>query len=50
MKITRGPWARGPYLGGRARQAPRNFRGENLENEKIFDISSPGPADSDEGP
>ena len=38
VKITRGPWARGPYLGGRApkspslgaRQAPRNVRGQNI--------------------
>ena len=40
VKITRGPWALGPYLGGRAprspslgaRQAPRNVRGQNREN------------------
>ena len=58
MKITRGLGARGCHLGGRAprsrslgaRQAPRNFKGQNIENEKIFDISKPGPTDSDEGP
>ena len=58
VKITRGPGARGPYLGGRAprspslgaRQAPRNLRGQNIENEKIFGISKPGPTASDEGP
>ena len=37
-----------PSLG--ARQAPRNLRGQNIENEKIPDICRPGPADSDEGP
>ena len=58
MKITGGPWARGPYLEARAprstelgaRQAPRNVRGLNIEIEKDFDISRPGPADSGEGP
>ena len=58
VKITRGPWARGPYLGGRAprlpslgaRQAPRNFRGQNIENEKICDISTAGPVGCDVGP
>ena len=51
-----GRTTRGPYLGGRAprspslgaRQAPRNFRGQNIENEKICDISTPAPADSEE--
>ena len=58
VKITRGPGAPGPYLGGwaprslslGARQATRNFRGQNIENQKIFEIHKPGPADSDEGP
>ena len=58
VKITRGPWARGPYLGGwasrspslGARQAPRNVRGLNIENEKICYISTPGPTYCDEGP
>ena len=58
IEITRGPWTRSPYLGDRAprspslgaRLAPRNFRGLNIENEKILDISISGPADSDEGP
>ena len=50
MKITRGLGARGCHLGGRAPRSPRNFKGQNIENEKIFDISKPGPTDSDEGP
>ena len=58
VKITGGPWARVPYLEARAprstelgaRQAPRDFRGLNIEIEKDFDISRPGPAGSDEGP
>ena len=57
VKIMRGPWARGPYLGGRAprlpslgaREAVRNRRGQNIENEKKCDISTPGPTDSDKG-
>ena len=47
VKITRGPWARGPCLGGRA---PINLRGQNIENKKICDISRPGPADCGVGP
>ena len=58
VKIIRGPWARGPYIKGRAprstglgaRQAPRNFRGQNIEIEKGNDISTTGPTGSDEGP
>ena len=58
VKITGGPWARGPYLGCRAprstglgaRQAPRNFRGLNIENVKDIDISTPWPTESDGGP
>ena len=58
VKINKGPWARGPYLEGRAprlpspgaRQAPRDCRGQNIENEKICDISTPGPVGSDDGP
>ena len=42
VNITMGSWARGPYLGGRAprlhslgaRQAPRNFLSQNIENER----------------
>ena len=53
-----GSWARGLNLGGRAprlpslgaRQAPRNVRGQSIENEKIFYISTVGPADYHEGP
>ena len=51
MKIIRGPRpsfrGSGPYISCRA---PRNFRGQNIEIEKIFDISTPGPVESDEGP
>ena len=51
VKITRGPWARGPFLRekGPYMQAPRNSRGQNIENEKIFDFYKPWPIDSDEG-
>ena len=50
---NKGPWALGPNLGGRAprspsigaQQAPRNFRGQNIEN----DISTVWPADFYEG-
>ena len=46
--LLRGSAHRSTGLG--ARQAPRNFRGYNIEFEKYIDISTPGPADSDEGP
>ena len=49
VKITRGPRARGPYLGGRAPRSP-SLGARNIENEKIFDISTVGPADYHEGP
>ena len=56
VKITKSPWAKGPYLEGwaprstglGAQQAPGNFRGWNIEIVK--DISTAGPAGSDEGP
>ena len=45
---NQGPVGRGPYLGGRAPGLPS--RGQNIENGKICDISTPGPVGSDEGP
>ena len=50
VKITRGPRPLPRSTGPGAQQAPRNFRGLNIENGKYIDISTAGPADSDEGP
>ena len=41
-------WLNQPSLG--ARQAPRNFRGQNMKNEKVLDISTEGPVVAHGGP
>ena len=42
--------SRGENNQGPVSQAPRNFRGQKIENEKLLDISKPGPPDFDAGP
>ena len=51
VKTTRGHGPEAPFFRGSGpleQMAPRNFRGQNIENEKIFDIYKPWPMYSDE--
>ena len=59
MKISRGPWARGPNLGGWAPRSPSQgarqalrivFWGQNIENENEIDSSTVVHTNSHEGP